>query len=78
MSAGAGVAVFLSEGIGYLGWAGANSTIEKPEWRNSMRAFQMHAEQGNRYLFRFFKGFLLRLKDRRGGRGGLLTELIRR
>ena len=70
-----GVAVFLSDGIGYLGWARAEFEDRKAGIAQLNECISTHVEQGNRVYIPVFQGLLSEIERRE--EGGLVAGLKR-
>ena len=57
-----GLTVFLSEGIGYLGWASVQLGDRKTGIAQLNECISIHAEQGNRLFIPFFQGLLAEIE----------------
>ena len=67
-----GLAVFLSDGIGYLGWARVQLDDRKAGIAQLHDCISTHVEQGNRVYIPFFQGLLSEIEGReRGSEAGL-------
>ncbi len=62
-----GLAVFLSDGIGYLGWARVELEDRKAGIAQLNECISTHIEQGNRVYIPFFQGLLAEIEGREGG-----------
>ena len=61
-----GIAVFLSEGIGYLGWARAKLGEREAGIAQLNECISAHVEQGNRAFIPFFQGLLAEIEGQEG------------
>ena len=61
-----GIAVFLSEGIGYLGWARAKLGEREAGIAQLNECISAHVEQGNRAFIPFFQGLLAEIERQEG------------
>ena len=61
-----GIAVFLSEGIGYLGWARAKLGEREAGIVQLNECISAHIEQGNRAFIPFFQGLLAEIEGQEG------------
>ena len=62
-----GLAVFLSEGIGYLGWARVQLGDREAGIAQLHDCISTHVEQGNRVFIPFLQGLLAEIEGREGG-----------
>ncbi len=62
-----GIAVFMSEGVGYLGWAVAQLGDRRAGMAQLNECIQIHAEQGNRLFIPFFQGLLAEIEAQEEG-----------
>ena len=69
-----GLAVFLSEGIGYLGWASVKLGDREAGMAQLYDCIATHVEQGNRAFIPFFQGLVAEVE----GRGDGLQEPLSR
>ena len=70
-----GITVFLSEGVGYLGWAVAQLGDRKAGIAQLNECISIHAEQGNRLFIPFFQGLLAEIEAQE--EGGVREALTR-
>ena len=71
-----GIAVFMSEGVGYLGWAVAQLGDRRAGMAQLNECIQIHAEQGNRLFIPFFQGLLAEIEaQEEGGAPAALTRI---
>ena len=70
-----GLAVFLSEGIGYLGWASVVLGDRAAGIAHLEECISTHVEQGNRAFIPFFQGLLAGIEGWEGGSQAALNQI---